>query len=459
MQIESLHIIWIVVFVAVGIGIGTLLGFYLSRRANTSRAQYLESWEHELKRKRIELHRIAYQESTSKIHHQEGEPDQLSVEQEELWKRREEELNVFRQEVEIEMSFLREENQALAEELKSYRESPQISGGPVEPGLFEDIIEVFEEEETEADEVKKDSHNDVLPKNVGEIEEIVQLDEPAELDAPVRLEDDVSGDAVSDDTVSDDTVSGNAVSGDAALEDSGLADSAVLESAASDVAKESEDAPLEEVEETDTGEKVEYIHSSASFEFNWMDEEPAETLDREQLAEPAEPIVGEQPAESTQNTADEQPAEIVLDEQPAMPTQNTLDEEPTHFDENDEFDDLGDSEYFPLGIGSELPVFQSMSDFIPFEPFDSFSSEQPQNPAPSQQSIQQNRENVRLVGEIVQLSPDQCELLSDLGFSTPAKLANLSANEVVRLSEIFRVSPHTIEHAWIRRAREILGQL
>ncbi len=82
-----------------------------------------------------------------------------------------------------------------------------------------------------------------------------------------------------------------------------------------------------------------------------------------------------------------------------------------------------------------LPVFRTVSDFVPAS----------DAPLPTQKST--------TLTNLVGLSPDQFELLSDLGFASAEKLSLMTPEEIIRLSEIFRVSPEFIQSNWITRAQ------
>ena len=324
MQIETINIVWISLFVAIGIGCGIALGFYISRRKNAARAEYLADWDQELKQTRIELQRLAYQESTSKIHQQTNESSPNEPNLNAVIQRKNEEMNVYRQEVEIEMDFLREEIQALTDELNSFGTPTVTHRGPVEAGLFEDITveEHKEQEETE------------------EQEETVQQAEPPEQQEEQQE-------------------------------------------------VQNSDVELNEADEASNALGSSYTHVSASFDYNWIEEE---------------------------------------------------------------------SDLFPLGIGSELPKFQSMSDFITFDSEPISDTARPSESIATPEPSPQDGHNKNAIREMVQLSADQFDLLCDLGFSSPTKLAAMGPTEIVRLSEIFRIDPEVIKNTWITQSKAMIGR-
>ncbi len=99
-----------------------------------------------------------------------------------------------------------------------------------------------------------------------------------------------------------------------------------------------------------------------------------------------------------------------------------------------------------------LPVFKHVVAFVPTTPH----VDAPAPPEPPMSAASGGRKPS--LQDLAELGPDQFELLQDLGYATPERIASLNNEEISRLSSIFRIPDTTIRSAWIPSARRIMDR-
>lgn len=329
--------------------IAGLTGYFYARLRLKRREEELSLREAEMRRQRVDLQRLSYQESTSRIHQSSGTSDIKSREVlEALLDQLRRDYSILEQETQFEQRLYREDNQSLREELAELKGSPIEFRGALGEDLFEDAKEIEQLDEEGNDEASLEEQ---------EVDPIPVVEESATLKSIESPE--------------------------SILDDQNLV-------------SDSWDLKQPNFEE---------------FEFHWTDE-PDEMAEMEEMEEAAK--------ES---------------EDAEKPVQDTF------------------------------PVFRAFSDFVPqndnrrsdpstpsFSSLDSLAS-----PHVGSASRAGDRPDLGSgarepsVTSLIGLSPDQFALLSDLGYASSEKRAQLSPEEISRLSEIFRIPADFIRSHWMKQ--------
>lgn len=323
-------------------------GYFYARLRLKRCEEELARFEAHMRRQRVDLQRLSYQESISRIHQSSGSTDIKSREAlEAQLDQLRRDYSILEQESQFEQRLYREENQSLREELAELTGSPIEFRGALGRDLFEDAKEI---EQLNEEELSNPAVEDNIPSIV-ETEDSVVDSASADLD---------------------------------------------------DVFSETEQPDSEELSDPEEAEPP-LASLFEEFEFHWTQEQD-ELSDLEPVQEAKEPV-------------------------------------------QDAF-----------------PVFRSFSDFVPqnddrqsdtstssFSSSDSFTgtrsgSAHTAETRPNMESGAQDPIITSLIG----LSPDQFALLSDLGYASSEKRAQLSPEEISRLSEIFRIPADFIRSNWMK---------
>ncbi|HAY36182.1 MAG TPA: hypothetical protein DCY57_04285 [Bacteroidetes bacterium] len=474
-------------------GIG--LGIWLSRRSLRTRIEEVQEQERLVKHSKMEVQRMQYESSTSRIHRDGGQLDPDIAHLRDQMEQKSLELSILEQESALEQRMLREENDQLQKQLSN------IKGDPV---LFTEI--------PPAKGPASNSDERDTPSEVFEIVEILpeppeatQVPTPESVPSPIK------------------TV--NKESSKSPGSDASKVNEITEISEAKEIKETRESAKItkvpevleveevaEEIDETENSEDIEITKLSEvtgtvnfgipDFLRSYSDEEVEEiagSVDDSRDAQtgedhdPKDPnlVSSDKPAESDAPHVPVAFSEDPLSEEGDLDvglTKTDATPEPKPVIPDSESDDAFDM----LTSLSELPKSDHMAEISPDpeynkdEILDDFhfhwtpapspatpsegeeSSVPKPNPMASLPPFQNLSELVINTTEqelksptrssvvaITNLSEEQFLLLEDLGYADPNKMANLSKSEIRRLSEIFRINPQVIKTEWIPGARAL----
>ena len=474
-------------------GIG--LGIWLSRRSLRTRIEEVQEQERLVKHSKMEVQRMQYESSTSRIHRDGGQLDPDIAHLRDQMEQKSLELSILEQESALEQRMLREENDQLQKQLSN------IKGDPV---LFTEI--------PPAKGPASNSDERDTPSEVFEIVEILpeppeatQVPTPESVPSPIK------------------TV--NKESSKSPGSDASKVNEITEISEAKEIKETRESAKItkvpevleveevaEEIDETENSEDIEITKLSEvtgtvnfgipDFLRSYSDEEVEEiagSVDDSRDAQtgedhdPKDPnlVSSDKPAESDAPHVPVAFSEDPLSEEGDLDvglTKTDATPEPKPVIPDSESDDAFDM----LTSLSELPKSDHMAEISPDPEYnkdailDDFhfhwtpapspatpsegeeSSVPKPNPMASLPPFQNLSELVINTTEqelksptrssvvaITNLSEEQFLLLEDLGYADPNKMANLSKSEIRRLSEIFRINPQVIKTEWIPGARAL----
>ena len=478
-------------------GIG--LGIWLSRRSLRTRIEEVQEQERLVKHSKMEVQRMQYESSTSRIHRNGGQLDPDIAHLRDQMEQKSLELSILEQESALEQRMLREENDQLQKQLSN------IKGDPV---LFTEI--------PPAKAPPSNSDERDTPSEVFEIVEI--LPEPPEATQVPTPE-----------IVPSPTKTVNKESSKSPGSDASKVNEITEISEVKEIKETRESAKItkvpevleveevaeeiaENIDETENSEDIEITKLSEvtgtvnfgipDFLRSYSDEEVEEIAGSVDDSRDAHTGEDHDPKDPNLVSSDK-PAESDATHVPAAFSEDPLSEEGdldvglTKIDATPEPkpvipDSESDDAFDMLTSMSELPESDHVAEISPDpeynkdEILDDFhfhwtpapspatptegeeSSVPKPNPMASLPRFQNlselviNRTEQELksptrssVVAITNLSEEQFLLLEDLGYADPNKMANLSKSEIRRLSEIFRINPQVIKTEWIPGARAL----
>ena len=475
------------------------MGIWLSRRSLRTRIEEVQEQERLVKHSKMEVQRMQYESSTSRIHRNGGQLDPDIAHLRDQMEQKSLELSILEQESALEQRMLREENDQLQKQLSN------IKGDPV---LFTEI--------PPAKAPPSNSDERDTPSEVFEIVEI--LPEPPEATQVPTPE-----------IVPSPTKTVNKESSKSPGSDASKVNEITEISEVKEIKETRESAKItkvpevleveevaeeiaENIDETENSEDIEITKLSEvtgtvnfgipDFLRSYSDEEVEEIAGSVDDSRDAHTGEDHDPKDPNLVSSDK-PAESDATHVPAAFSEDPLSEEGdldvglTKIDATPEPkpvipDSESDDAFDMLTSMSELPESDHVAEISPDpeynkdEILDDFHFHWTPAPSPATptegedisvntptpmvsfprfQNLLElviNRTEQELksptrssVVAITNLSEEQFLLLEDLGYADPNKMANLSKSEIRRLSEIFRINPQVIKTEWIPGARAL----
>lgn len=483
--------------IAVSALAGGACGYLLARHVWQDRLLDMEENRQELRRKRLELHREQFQQSTSRIHRPTAADSEAPVQASEEMEQLRLEMTLLQEDHRVEKELLQRE----IEELKS--DSPSLSGmheteaviieadysdeieetdtieDPAEHVIIAEVDVVAEEgepaedEDVVAEEVVLTEKEDVVAEE-GELTEEMAITVPETQDTPesttppnatsvletffVLDESDVQPESEAP------TAGGNPEPQDPPTHDKRKEPRSSIAPVPTDIESLFRAPRVEEPEvRPSRTQEVERETESAEARTEAPAKEPSLDPDADMLAEePNAEARTEEPGEEA-HTDDSTPAETDATpfaihwnaDRPGRHKDLSVHEETAEFANS-----ALDSSENEGGPEPAIPVFRSLHDMLAASGVspavhDSTSelSEQA-SPLWSPQSAHTASlqggpsTDKALIRSIVSLDAESFSLLDELGYASLIRLAQLSPSEIRRLAQVFRINPDQIEQDW-----------
>jgi len=403
------HITWLV-----GVGLlvlagGLVGGYYYALFRLREREYDIEDSLHNLQQLRMELQRSSYQDSTAKINAVNSPSDDPSLALREQMEQRERDFQILDKESELEHRLLSEEIQALKDELADYKRPTGRHQDVVDP----EYIEVID-------------HSDVPLEN---LESTVEHPDPEVLDVPLQPD----GSSIEPEPNSPEAPTAEESEEPEPIE------------AVDEKQKESTIVP-ETTLESDQLERVDELEQNPTLVPEQKNLDDHIELEYEAVSEiESEPQKKAKPKTGVQPISETEPANVFggfeFHWTPAPEPHSIPDPSEEALDDLHRAEERLSAPTPDVKGTSTLPTFQSVSAFV---------SDEHETPAIV--------ETYSSMQDAVGLSADQFDLLSDLGYGTPAKIAKMSSVETARLADIFHVPVAEITSRWIPAAKHLAAQ-
>ena len=427
-MIESIHIAWLLAFGLLSVVFGGVAGFLWAKIRVHNRAEELDDIERSLRFKQIEADRVSYQDSTSKINKiADGEPHEVLALRE-LLNQKEHDFSLLKEETELEARVLNEQIQSLKTGITELKKTTFRGEQAIEPGQFEDVVVTNKTESMPGSKPDPELRSEPILSSSDETESLESTDtdvadptDPTDQSDQSDRSDQPDQPDRSDQPDQPDQPDHLVTTGD---------DISTVESIETVLDDQPEYNPVHETQ-------------IEGFEFHWTpppsDVEVVGTsgLPAFQSVSAFVPITKQE--DTSQNS------------KPVLPSVNPDKKNLVETAERPEKTDPGQSSD---QITWPVQTFKPWPEIVSTEAPQRVVS-RPKTEARKSSAPTPNRSSLPTIPG---LGPDQFELLQDLGYATPEKIASLTAAEITRLSAIFRIPESQIQSAWIPAAKQRLGR-